>query len=1552
MLIQYLKTWMVVFCIFCLCVVQYTYAQTDPLNLRTSVKANFGIDADIKSDTLSFNTDGHVEAGTDDWFKEPDSLGLGVIEMPSDATIDSLASGLNMSNEFRMSQPVNSTVNGNLWLDAVYLRDYYSYNNEKDKTIFGGGNDKNFNDPTTWNIKNGSVPPKNDIIDVYGHLRRPSNDPDSLWVFHAVSTRTQNGDNYVDFEYFRKHIKFEDSSQGNLISPGSEEECGHTAYSFNLMKNEYGEVIGDGEVLVDGDIILSLNYINGGTIADFRLYAWIDSNEINGLDDNDLSLSDEDFKIYNDKLGRRFEFGDGADGFEFYHCNNDPNISFGYARISLKDLSPDLIVAQDNTIDKVDAPSWKTIGIDGDVHDFYEPPTFIEFALNASLLGLDSTSSSENCSGPLGTVIVKTRASASFTSELKDLAGPFYFGNTPESETPLEIECPPMIEVQCREDVPEHDVNAIIIINSGEGGEPLVQFVNDVSDNGSCPEVITRTYSVTDGCGIILYCTQLITVIDTINPEIDDFPDVTLDCNAEWPEFLTTIWTDNCADGGSINSDTGGDITTSDDGCTQSRVYTFTATDDCENSDTETTTVSRTYDMTNPKIVNVPNFSLVGCNTPWPPFLATTWTDNCATGGVLNSNLGEANGSSQDGCIQYRLYTFTITDNCGNRDTKTTRVAREYDRTDPRIIDVTNFSLVGCNTPWPSFLTTTWTDNCATGGVLNSNLGEANGSSQDGCIQYRLYTFTITDNCGNRDTKTTRVAREYDRTDPRIIDVPNFSLVGCNTPWPSFLTTTWTDNCATGGVLNSNLGVANGSSQDGCIQYRLYTFTITDNCGNRDTKTTRVAREYDRTDPRIIDVPNFSLVGCNTPWPPFLATTWTDNCATGGVLNSNGGVANGSSQDGCIQYRLYTFTITDNCGNRDTKTMRVAREYDMTDPKIADLADYQLEGCNTGWPEFLITSWTDNCDAGGEIQSDNGVDDGTSEDGCIQFRLYTFTITDKCDNSDTETTRVSREFHELTVLADYQLEGCNTAWPDYLTTTWTVNCADGGEIQSDNGIDDGTSEDGCFQYRLYTFSVTDYCGNSVTETTRVTREYDMTNPEISDVTDYALEGCNTEWPTNLSTSWTDNCAADGNIDADGGVDGPDSADGCYQYRLYTFTVTDYCGNTDTETTRVTREYDMTNPEIHDFPDVNLDCNAEWPEFLTTTWTDNCADGGSKDSDVGGDVTTSDDGCTQSRMYTFTVTDDCENSDTETTTVSRTYDITDPEIDDFPDVTLDRNAEWPEVLTTTWSDNCADGGSIDSDAGGDVTTSDDGCTQSRVYTFTVTDDCENSDTETTIVSRDVGGSMETVRDSKCVYEDAEFDLFSYLTPGYDTNGVWAKAVGNTITLNGSLFNPSSLLDDEDNLDNDQLIDDNDQLIDDTGQPIDYIFTYTISGECSSVTKVIITLDVKCIVLCGFDEKLISSALTPNGDGINDKFNVGFDENLRGLGCTIHVQIFNRWGAKIFEDKDYKNDWQGTVQSNAIGSAGTITTGTYYYIINNKIDGVVIKTITGYFYVATE
>ncbi|MBX9853728.1 MAG: gliding motility-associated C-terminal domain-containing protein [Cytophagaceae bacterium] len=56
--------------------------------------------------------------------------------------------------------------------------------------------------------------------------------------------------------------------------------------------------------------------------------------------------------------------------------------------------------------------------------------------------------------------------------------------------------------------------------------------------------------------------------------------------------------------------------------------------------------------------------------------------------------------------------------------------------------------------------------------------------------------------------------------------------------------------------------------------------------------------------------------------------------------------------------------------------------------------------------------------------------------------------------------------------------------------------------------------------------------------------------------------------------------------------------------------------------------------------------------------------------------------------------------------------------------------------------------------------------------------------------------------------------------------------------------------------------------------------------------------------------IPNMVTPNNDGLNDKF------YIKSITPNTHVEIYNRWGEKIYENDDYKNDWNGAGYSEGI------------------------------------
>ncbi|MBC5773791.1 gliding motility-associated C-terminal domain-containing protein [Pontibacter sp. KCTC 32443] len=98
---------------------------------------------------------------------------------------------------------------------------------------------------------------------------------------------------------------------------------------------------------------------------------------------------------------------------------------------------------------------------------------------------------------------------------------------------------------------------------------------------------------------------------------------------------------------------------------------------------------------------------------------------------------------------------------------------------------------------------------------------------------------------------------------------------------------------------------------------------------------------------------------------------------------------------------------------------------------------------------------------------------------------------------------------------------------------------------------------------------------------------------------------------------------------------------------------------------------------------------------------------------------------------------------------------------------------------------------------------------------------------------------------------------------------------------------------------------------------YTVTITTPEGCTATASVTVTV-VPAIVPM--------NAMTPNGDGINDVFYV---EHLDKYP-DCRVEIFTRWGEKIFESKGYDEPWNGT------RNGKQLPLGAYYYIIHLSKD----------------
>jgi gliding motility-associated-like protein len=64
-----------------------------------------------------------------------------------------------------------------------------------------------------------------------------------------------------------------------------------------------------------------------------------------------------------------------------------------------------------------------------------------------------------------------------------------------------------------------------------------------------------------------------------------------------------------------------------------------------------------------------------------------------------------------------------------------------------------------------------------------------------------------------------------------------------------------------------------------------------------------------------------------------------------------------------------------------------------------------------------------------------------------------------------------------------------------------------------------------------------------------------------------------------------------------------------------------------------------------------------------------------------------------------------------------------------------------------------------------------------------------------------------------------------------------------------------------------------------------------------------------------KRIVPNIITPNGDKQNETFQLGPD-------CVARLQVFSRWGQKVFESATYRDEWDAYGQPD----------GVYYYLLS--------------------
>ena len=583
----------------------------------------------------------------------------------------------------------------------------------------------------------------------------------------------------------------------------------------------------------------------------------------------------------------------------------------------------------------------------------------------------------------------------------------------------------------------------------------IVQYEYIDTELGSCPTVVTRHWTVTDGCGNTGTCEQMINIDDSTAPSITGTITTTTveGCGAgdataavidvAGLEALGLTISDACTMDGSL-------VVTSSDAsagtCPIVVTRTYSVTDACSNTTTATQIIN-VDDETAPTIA-CPSDVIVNtdgglCTASGVSLGVTVTGDNCGVMSVTNdAPLLFPEGNT--------IVIWTVTDNCGN----TATCAQNITVTDNELptitcaADQTQTADPGeCNAVVTVVGPTTG-DNCGVATIINDYTGTANAS---GTYPTGTTTvlWTVTDLSGN----TATCAQDITVTDNELptitcaADQTQTADAGeCNAV-VTVVGPTTDDNCGVATVLNSFNGTANASGTYPTGTTTVL-WTVTDLSGN----TATCAQDITVTDnelPTITCAANQTQTAdageCNAV-VTVVGPTTGDNCGVASVLNSFNGTANAS---GTYPTGTTTvlWTVTDLSGN----TATCAQDITVTDNELPTItcAANQTQTADAGECNAAVTvvgpTTGDNCGVATIINDFTGTANasGTYPTGTT---TVLWTVTDLSGNTATcaqDITVTDNELPTITCAADQTQTAdageCNAA-VTVLSPTTDDNC--------------------------------------------------------------------------------------------------------------------------------------------------------------------------------------------------------------------------------------------------------------------------------------------------------------------------------------------------------------------------------------------------------------------------------------------------------------------------------------------------------------------------------
>ena len=1004
---------------------------------------------------------------------------------------------------------------------------------------------------------------------------------------------------------------------------------------------------------------------------------------------------------------------------------------------------------------------------------------------------------------------------------------------------------------------------------------------------------------------------------------------------------------------------------------------TFTATDSCN------TTVNATQEFiiedTTPPVASPLAPILIVCEgDPIPPAdisLITDASDNCSTVTITNEVADVSDNQQSPETI---TRTYTLRDACNNETIVTQDIIIQYVCTEP----IVNFNYTtNCLIDYYAEFNST-----VIGGIGPYTYLWDFGDGMTSTLENPIYTFsgpgpfnvtlTVTDNTSNVESTIVQVLTfEADNTILIITPPLNTTIEGCDTVAISpfvFSTTpvsiTEADLILMGGSVEyytDTLTMSYVDSSSGtCPLTVTRTFAATDTCNTTTSATQEIIIE-DTTPPTASPLASIAIPCEGDPIPPAdisIITDATDNCL--GAITITNEIADVSDNQQFPETITRTYTLRDTCNNETIITQEIIIEQACPDPLIVN---YNFEtNCTTDfYAEFTSTV------TGGIGPYTYFWDFGDGTTSTLENPTHTFpgtgpynialTVIDSALNINSYVEQlITFEANNIPLVitppSNITIVGCDiTSLSPIIYSETSVNITEADLINLGGSVEYYTdiltmsyidsSSGTCPITITRTFAATDSCNT----TTTATQEFviDDTMPPTASSLAPIIISCDGDpiplADINLITDVLDDCSVTVTNEV------PDVSDNQQSPETITrtYTLRDACNNETLITQDIIIEQVCPDPLVVSYnyaTNCIIDFYAEYSSVVmggvgpyTYFW--NLGDGTTSTLE-NPTHTYSNEGPFN---VTLTVIDNVLNISSSVSLLI-TFEANDIPLNILPsnetviegcDLSSLQPFAYSEVPVSITPDDMLDmGGFIEH--------------YTPLTRFNYVDATISSEECSTIITRTF-----SAEDSCGTIAIESYDiLIEDRTPpeGNPLDPIQIRCRGNIPPPDINL-----LLNVTDNCSAVTVTNEVADVSDNQVSPETITRTYTLRDACGNETIIIqnIIVESDCVEPNNCDVKdlsflTISEIVTPNGDQKHDFFEIKTPAtNLEFAPCnlTLEVEIFNRWGTRVFKSDNYDNTWNGVSNNSDF-----LPSGTYFYMIKTKNTNG--EPIQGFFFLGSE